>query len=216
MKLKNSYNKKYFKFENAFYHFAEKSRFEKLLNQFELVRLIKNVPGDIVELGVFKGNSLIRLCHFRDILKLKKKVFGFDTFSFFPENNSVNKYDKFFPQAYKKIAGNPISEKELRKILKNKKIKNVKLIKGNIYDTLSILEKKKLKISLLHLDLDTEDITKFVLSKIFKLISKKGVIILDDYKIHKGIDRAIKNFKLLNLKVCKPLFGNNPHFIIKD
>ena len=110
MKINNS-NKKYnFSYENSFYHNANKSRFEKILNHYELIKLTKKIKGDIVELGVFKGTSLIRFGHFRDLLKLKRKIYGFDTFTTFPKNNSKNSYDKIFPNKFKKIAGNPINK----------------------------------------------------------------------------------------------------------
>ena len=48
------------------------------------------------------------------------------------------------------------------------------------------------------------------------MINKGGIIILDDYKIHKGIDNAIKKIKLNKLKILKPIYGNNPHYIIKN
>lgn len=216
MKINNS-NKNYkFKYEIKFYHHADKSRIEKIINHYELTKLTKNVKGDIVELGVFKGTSLLRFAHFRDILNLKNKIFGFDTFTSFPKNTSKNTYDRVFPKNFKKIAGSPLNVTELNKIIYNKNLKNIFLIKGNIFKTLDQILEKKIKISLLHLDLDTEEITNFALTKLYSCISKGGIIVLDDYKIHKGIDRAIKNFKIAKLKVRKPIFGTNPHYIIKN
>ena len=44
------------------------------------------VKGDIVECGVFKGASLIRLATFRDLIEdsQKRKILGFDSFGKFP------------------------------------------------------------------------------------------------------------------------------------
>ena len=56
------------------------------------------------------------------------------------------------------------------------------------------LIKNKIKISFLHLDLDLEEITLYSLKKIYKNISKNGVIVIDDFNIHPGINKAIKNF----------------------
>ena len=44
-----------------------------------------------------------------------------------------------------------------------------------------VLEKNKIKISLLHLDLDVFTATKFALEKLYPLVSKNGIILLDDY-----------------------------------
>lgn len=208
--------KKYnFDIEHQFLYHANTQRFEKFLNHYELLKLSKNVKGSIVELGVFKGSSLIRLAHFRDLLKIKKIIYGLDTFKLFPKNKSKFLYDKKFPKKFEDYAGRPIELNELKKILKSKKIKNVKLIKGNIYQTLNFFDKKKIQISFLHLDLDTENVTLFALKKLYKKIEKGGIILFDDYNIHRGINRAVKKFFVKKTNIKKPLFGSNPHFFIK-
>ena len=80
--------------ENSFYLNSDVSRLNKALCQFELFKKTVTLRGDIVECGVFKGSSLIRLLTFRDLLikKIKKKVLGFDSFGKFP--NQVIKEDK--------------------------------------------------------------------------------------------------------------------------
>ena len=77
------------------------------------------------------------------------------------------------------------------------------------------LIKNKIKISFLHLDLDLEEITLYSLKKIYKNISKNGVIVIDDFNIHPGINKAIKKF-FGKVRIYKPIIGNNPHFIIKN
>lgn len=210
LQLKNDFN-----LENNFYYRTHKTRLEKVFNHYELIKKIINVKGDIVELGVFKGISLIRLAQIRDILKLKKKIYGFDTFREFPTSKNDNEYENQFPKYFKKIAGKPISKKKLEIILKKKKLTNIQLIKGNIFKTLNIFKQKKIKISMLHLDLDLEEATIYALINLFKLVSKGGVIILDDYKIHPGIKRAVKK-TLKGKKINPPFYGNNPSYFIKS
>lgn len=207
--------KNIFEIENLFYQTTNKSRLEKLISHYEIIKKIQKVEGDIVEFGVFKGNSLIRLAHFRDIFKLKKKIFAFDTFDNFPFSRiSSNQYDKNFPKIFQKEAGKPFSDKKLIKIFKEKKIKNIELIKGNIQDTLQPFLKKNRKFSLVHIDLDLFEITYFVLEKILPFINDKGVIILDDYNIHPGIKKASEKF--FKKQKIQRLIGKNPHFVIKD
>ena len=89
-----------------------------------------------------------------------------------------------------------ISLKELKSILKKKKFKNINLIKGNIIQTLpKFLNKKKIKISLLHLDLDLFEPTIFALEKLYNKVKKGGIILLDDYKIASGVTKAVNKFK---------------------
>ena len=66
--------------ENAFYHKSNISRLGKLIYQYEIYKLIKDLPGDVLEFGVFKGNSLIRFLTFRSIIEnnFSRKVYGFD------------------------------------------------------------------------------------------------------------------------------------------
>lgn len=210
LQLKND-----FEVENNFYYKTHKTRLQKVFNHYELIKKIVKVKGDIVELGVFKGISLIRIAQIRDILKLKKKIYGFDTFKDFPSSKNSHEYEKQFPKYFKKIVGKPITRKKLEVILKKKQLNNIKLIEGDIFKSLSILKKKKIKISMLHLDLDLEEATLYALNTLFKFISKGGIIILDDYKIHPGIKRAADK-ALKNKKITPPFYGSNPSFFIKD
>ena len=210
LQLKND-----FEVENNFYYKTHKTRLQKVFNHYELIKKIVKVKGDIVELGVFKGISLIRIAQIRDILKLKKKIYGFDTFKEFPSSKNSHEYERQFPKYFKKIVGKPIAKKKLEVILKKKQLNNIKLIEGDIFKSLNIFKKKKIKISMLHLDLDLEEATLFALNNLFKFISKGGIIILDDYKIHPGIKRAADK-ALRNKKIISPFYGSNPSFFIKD
>ena len=79
-------NKSVWEAENIFYQKTDISRIGKLIYQYEIFKLIKNLPGDILEFGVFKGNSLIRFLTFRSIIEnnYSRKIYGFDTFKNFP------------------------------------------------------------------------------------------------------------------------------------
>ena len=59
--------------ENNFYLHSDISRLNKTLCQFELFKKTVNLRGDIIECGVFKGSSLIRLLTFRDLLTKNNK-----------------------------------------------------------------------------------------------------------------------------------------------
>ena len=59
-----------FEFENNFYLTCDNNRISKLLIQHELFLMSKDIPGEIVECGVFKGTSLIR---FATLIELYKK-----------------------------------------------------------------------------------------------------------------------------------------------
>ncbi len=56
-------------YENGFYWYGEPSRIAKLLAHHDLYRSIAGLPGDIVELGVYKAASFIRFATFRSLLR---------------------------------------------------------------------------------------------------------------------------------------------------
>ena len=84
---------------------------------------IKDLPGDILEFGVFKGSSLIRLMTFRNILEnnFSRKIYGFDTFKKFP--NQLRKFDLKFKLQFEKEAGNPILKRSRKDLLIKKNLK---------------------------------------------------------------------------------------------
>lgn len=197
-KVKNNWDA-----ENNFYQFIDKSRLIKFLNHFELFKKTSSCKGDIVELGVLIGNSLIRFATFRDYLNLsKKKIIAFDNFGSFPKSyikknpTKILKQEKKFAEIHDKNTGYGHTISKIKMILKNKKITNFKLIKGDIFKTLDffIKKNKKLKISFLHLDLDVYAPTLYSLRKLYKYVSKNGIILIDDFKTHPGATNATKIF----------------------
>ena len=211
-------------YENLFYQTSDVSRLRKIIDHYEIYKMSLKAKGDILEFGVFKGVSLIRFLTFRDIINKKniKHVYGFDAFGKFPLPNQKNlhkKRDTFFAKFHDKI-GKGIKEQNLQKLLKKKNFKKFTLIKGDINSTLDkfLIKKKKIKISLLHLDLDIYEPTKKVLETLYKHVAKKGIILFDDYKHIKGATVAIDEFmkKNPNLKIKKLSKKSRPSFIVND
>jgi|TARA_B110000037_G_scaffold217577_1_gene278944 hypothetical protein len=205
--------------ENIFYHKSNISRIGKLLYQYEIYKKITDLPGDILEFGVFKGASLIRFLTYRSILEnnFSRKIIGFDTFSKFPMQK--DKSDIKMIKEFTLDAGNPISKDELNSILTKKRFENFELIEGKVEDTLKkfIEKNRNTKISLLHLDMDVYKPTKYVLDILEKRIVKNGIILIDDYGTVEGATKALDEFlkKRNDLKIKKLSFYKVPSFIIK-
>ena len=66
--------KNIFNLENNFYKLIPFSRIEKFIIQLELFKKSIKVRGDIIEFGVYKGSSLIRLISFNKIFNKKGKT----------------------------------------------------------------------------------------------------------------------------------------------
>ena len=206
--------------ENKFYLNSHPSRIKKIINHYEIFKKTSKVPGVIIECGVFKGNSISRFIIFRDLLlnNSKKKVFGFDVFGKFPGQKILR--DNKFAKNHDKNIGLGTKISLLNKVFKKKNFSNYKLIKGDIEKTLDLFLKKndKIKISFLNLDLDVYRPTFFALEKLYKKVSKGGVILLDDYgKVH-GATKATKDFfkeKNIKIKIESTKFDKKLKFIIK-
>ena len=128
-------NKNIWEIENLFYLKSDISRLHKIICHYEIFKLIQKIPGEILEFGVFKGNSLIRFLSFRNLINLKKKkAIGFDAFGNFPKQ--AIKEDNKFAKDHDKLIGKGYSIKIITKALRKKKIKNFQLVKGDVIKTL--------------------------------------------------------------------------------
>lgn len=178
----------------------------KLLAHYELYKKIMDIPGDIIECGVYKGASFMRWASFRNLLETNdaRKLYGFDAFGRFPKTGLTSSRDVKFADEFDDGGGVGISEGLLSDLMVAKNFTNFELIKGNVVETVkTFLENNpNLKVSLLHLDMDVYDPTKFALEMFSKHMSRGGIIALDDYLSVEGATRATDEFVLkTNLKV---------------
>lgn len=217
MKLPNF--SKAFEYENNFYLTADSSRLAKVVAQYELFKNAMKNSGEIVECGVFKGMSFIRLATFRKILDQEgKKLIGFDIFGRFPETNFDP--DKKPRREFIHDAGiHSISRGELAHVLKRKGLNSkVELVKGDIVKSIpAFLKKNKnLKISFLNLDTDIYEPSIVILKYLYPRIVKGGVLLLDDYSIFPGETRAVDEyFKDKKVKIHRFSYSLTPRYIIK-
>ena len=61
---------------------------QRFLARYELMKMITEIPGAVIELGVCSGNGLMSLVHCHNILQPTyryREFYGFDTFEGFPE-----------------------------------------------------------------------------------------------------------------------------------
>ena len=130
------------------------------------MKMIQGIPGAVVELGVCSGNGLMSLIHCHNVLQPTyryREFYGFDTFEGFPdvhENDIADiKWEKgdFSNNSYDKLT-------KIMDIHNNYYYipSNVKLIKGDVNETVpKFVEKERhVVVSLLYLDLDIYKPTK--------------------------------------------------------
>jgi len=213
--------KKCFDYENGFALTSEIYRYGNILAHYELYKMILNLPGDIIELGVFKGNSLIQFSTFRELLENEKsrKIIGFDMFGPFPSECSISSDLSFANNWNKQFSDDFLPQEELYKSFSHKKIENVELIKGNIMQTLPTYlgEHPYTRVALLHIDTDIYEPARCGLELLYDRVVKGGVIILDDYATVEGETLAIDEFFAdKNCIINKfPFSHAKPSYIIK-
>lgn len=190
---------------------------------FFLIRAIKqieidNVEGDFVECGVWRGGNLILFQKMIEKLNLSnKKIFAYDTYSGMshPGQSDLNINNEKAEEIIKKLEKKGVDPEkniifakcELENVKKNfqantSKNNNLICIKGKVEDTLKIKNNLPNKISLLRLDTDWYESTKIELEVLFPLLSKNGILIIDDYGYWKGSKKAVDEYfkdKKINL-----------------
>ena len=214
MKLANI--TKTWEYENNFLLSCQNSRIAKMLAYYELYKIASKVKGDFVLGGIFRGISTVEFSTFINLFEnsLKQKLIVFDEFKKFPKNNN----DLKSLTVIKQMGERGITKSQLTSVLKNKKIKNVELIKGKITKTVSdyVSSHPKLKISLLNMDVDIYDRELISLKILYPFVTKGGVIILNDYGVFDYETKIIDNFfKNKNLKIKKLTYSKTPSYIIK-
>lgn len=207
-------------FENKFYLTCETSRIGKLLAHYELLKETKDLPGAIVEFGIFKGASFTRLAMLRDLLGMRyaKKLIGFDIFGKFPETDYVD--DKGSRERFINAAGNEsIGYDELVNILENKQLLyDVTLIKGDILKTLPeyLQLNPETKFSFINLDTDIYEPAKCILEYCWDRLVKGGILLLDDYTFFAGENKAVDDFLSgKDIGVNISLYAKSPCYIRK-
>lgn len=208
---------------NDFIFSSDRKLFSKLISKYFFTDMTKNIPGDIIELGVFKGSGMMAWLKALELSSVNhKKVIGFDFFNNKELLDSIKTNDKaimqslfedrgFDPNGYAAI---------LNKVLNDAMFNNFTLIEGNVMDTIPVyLEKNPgFRASIINFDMDLEEPTEFCLDFLWSRLCKGGVLLFDEYAINEwtesnAVDRFCEKYKL-ELK-STPYFAPSA-YIVKD
>jgi len=159
-------------------------RIRKLLVRYELFKMTLDIPGDIVECGVFKGAGWM---YWLKLLELyargeQKRVIGFDTFGSFAD--SLLDYERESAKAFTdEAAFEGVNPDDIIASAHKAGFTNAELVPGDVTETLTEYIKRNpgFRISLLHLDFDTYHGTKVALEHMYDLVTPGGLILLDEY-----------------------------------
>jgi len=159
----------------------------------------EKIDGDIVECGVYNGNTLAFIGEINDELNLNKRIWGYDTFNGFVENSFTDKDIDFKTGKKVKSVSADIfySLNEVKKNIiqnNNKNFQKYTLIEGDILETLNIKDNVPNKISFLRLDTDIYKTTKKQLEILYDILVPGGVLHIDDYGMCPGVKTAVDDF----------------------
>jgi len=194
--------------------------FGKLLARTLLVDQVKDLPGDIVECGVFKGTGLLTFLKIKRFLcpNSGKKVIGFDFFDSDKLIDSLSGIDKdamstlFEGRNYKHDTN---QSEVFSQFIKNCGFDEheFELVAGDISKTAAkyAFERPGFRISLLYIDLDLDVPTYDALNALWDRVVKGGIVVFDEYAFHKwsesaGVDRffADKDVQIKTLNYICP------------
>jgi hypothetical protein len=226
---KNTTSDEVYKSFNDFIFSPDIKVLGKLLYRYDFFNKVKHLPGDIVEVGVFKGSGVATFSKFLDIHcpNSNKKIIGFDIFNPDNSDNILNK-DNIDDKnnmniVYSRVNKYDRSLESVTNNLDNMKLnKKFMLIEGDVEDTLPkfLLENQGFRISLLYMDVDIERPTYIALKYLWDRILPGGVIVFDEYACEKwtesnAVDRFLKIHPDLSIKTL--LWGRTPTaYIIKN
>jgi hypothetical protein len=202
--------------------YATKSAITQFLIRYELIKLIKDIPGDIIECGVCGGRGIISLLHSHLILEpnfFYRKLIGFDTFNGFSslsENDNLdkNKEGDFCFSNYNEI----LDLGKLHTEFMYENLNKIELIKGNAEETIPkyIQDNKHMLVSLLYLDFDLYLPTKVALEYFLPRMPKGSVVVFDEIHFERFPGETIALLETLNINnyQIKNILNSNVNYFI--
>lgn len=181
---------------------------KRFLAHYELFRKVMHLPGDIVELGVYRGASLMAWANFLEIRNMgdrHKKIVGFDNFKGFgeldekdgKEDANVGKLSGGFDSGeFETQLRDAISIYDADRFIPYKP--RIALVKGNIEETIPdyVNNNPGMRIALLHFDADLYKPTMVALEHLWPLVVPGGIVVFDEYGIPpwEGESKAVDEF----------------------
>lgn len=187
---------------------------KSFINNLELSNKFKTVPGDIVECGVWKGGMIAAISE----LIGNKRALLFDSYEGLPKPKEDDGIQAKLWQANVKgefYYDNCSAEEAFAIEAMTMSGASFNSFQGWFKDTLN----NKLpieKISILRLDVDWYDSTMECLTYLFPLLSKGGIVLIDDYYTWEGCSKAVHDYlSKIKSKSRVYQFNNNVAYIIK-
>lgn len=147
----------------------------RLINLFLILKYgLKNLKGDIIEFGAYRGGSAIFLASAARALGLTATIYALDTFEGMPPSNST--LDFHHENNFQNV-----SFEELFEYKEKCGLTNLVFVKGRFEETALPLLQKSKKIVLAHIDCDLYESTKYAIDVTLPhLHPNGGYLVFDD------------------------------------
>jgi hypothetical protein len=174
--------------------------------QWEFIQAIRHiesnqVPGDIVECGVWRGGNLVIAGLMRKRLGFDRRIWAFDTFAGMTRPTAADfkpaedldvekKFGNLNHDDHNEWCLAPEDE-VLRNFESRVGNRDLRTVKGPVEQTLTRSENLPERIAILRLDTDFYESTKAELDLLYPRLSNGGVLIVDDYGEWAGARKAV-------------------------
>jgi hypothetical protein len=148
---------------------------------YSLVRSLRNMEGDMAEVGVYEGSTAKIICGQMG----GKRLHLFDTFEGLPKGSSANE-KRLYPKTVYKC-----SLESVQKYLSD--CENVTYHKGMFPDSAADVD-PELKFCFVHMDVDLYESTRACLEYFYPRMLPGGIMLSHDYSMLTSVERAFTEF----------------------
>ncbi|WP_166363994.1 TylF/MycF/NovP-related O-methyltransferase [Pseudomonas akapageensis] len=187
--------------------FANRITVTAALSRIELFKMVQDVPGAIIECGVYKGNSLMLYMQLSMILEpyaINRSIIGFDTFEGFAsidkDEDPTDINESMFSDTDETLIQDMIDANDLVRPVN--RIPRCEIVKGDILQTVPEFVKTRpdLVVAMLILDTDLYSSTKVALETFLPYMPKGAIVVLDEvaYRNFPGETSALRDVLDMN------------------
>jgi len=163
----------------------------RLFNLYDNAIAVRDVPGDIVECGVWRGGGLAMMGAACADTGVTRHFWAFDSFQGLPppsEHDGQAEMEHYYE-------GLNLGNEEMVRVIWHRlglPLASLHTVPGWFEDTLPDATVEK--IAVLHVDGDWYDSVKTTLESLYDRVSPGGIIQIDDYHYWEGCQRAVDEF----------------------
>jgi hypothetical protein len=166
-------------YDSLFNRFQDFTRLPKyvFINNLELVEEFRNIDGDVVECGVWRGGMIAGIA---SLLGENRSYYLFDSFEGLPEATNIDGQSALDWQADNNVQNCRTDERFAHEAMKLSGVNKFHIVKGWFNQTLPEFKSRQ-KIAVLRLDADWYSSTAECLNYLYNQVVPNGLIIFDNY-----------------------------------